>query len=404
VFLNISRTGSAKNVIAVGAVNTQRVIASFSSRGPTRDGRVKPDLVAKGVLVHSTGINGTYQTLQGTSMASPVVTGIGALVVEQWGRTIGGTPGPAVLKALLIHGAQDLGNVGPDYTYGFGLVDAKASVDTIIADGGAGTRIKSGSVDTGDTIEFPLELTSGGPARLTLVWIDPELIGNQQYDDKTIINDLDLEVIAPNGETIGAWILNPALQEEPATRGRNFRDTVEQVEFTATQSGTHRAVVRGTSVPGTEDQGFVLVSTDSLGAGVPGCADLFEPNDDANSAWGRLLPGRTVSPKICRDSDLDFFRFLVDRSGEVRVAVNAPAFVSLSVTLTAPGVNLTQTVSAGQSQTIATFVGSGTGNPIPPTNFLVRIEPLDPVQAPAAYSLAATYNSSVVPRQRSVRR
>lgn len=403
VFLNVSRTASAKNVIGVGAVNSLRVAAPFSSRGPTRDGRVKPDLVARGTGVYSTNINNDYSTLQGTSMSAPVVTGIGALLMEQWGRTIGGTPGPAALKALLIHGAQDLGNAGPDYTYGFGLADAKASVDLVIADAGTGTHIQKGSINTGGSIEYPLELNAATNVRATLVWIDPELIGNERYDDTTIINDLDLAVIAPDGETIGAWVLDPSAPEAPAARGRNFRDTVEQVEFTASLSGTHKVVVRGTAVPGSQDQQFVVVSSASLGTPAPGCLDVHEPNDDPASAWGRLLAGRTLTSKTCGDSDVDFFRFRVDRSGEVRVAVGATS-VPLNVSLTAPGINLSRSIPAGQTQSITTFVGAGTGNPIAPVDFIVQITPAGAVPAEAQYTITTSYNTSLSPRQRTVRR
>ncbi|HEY0788287.1 MAG TPA: S8 family serine peptidase, partial [Thermoanaerobaculia bacterium] len=111
----ISRTASSKNGIGVGALHPGRETASFSARGPTRDGRVKPDLVAKGTGVYSTVPSNSYARLQGTSMSTPVVTGIAALLVEQWRKTIGGDPGAAALKGLLIHGAQDLGLPGPDY-------------------------------------------------------------------------------------------------------------------------------------------------------------------------------------------------------------------------------------------------------------------------------------------------
>jgi hypothetical protein len=58
-------------------------------------------------------------------MASPVVTGIAALLTEQWRKTFTGANPKAAetLKALILAGAQDLGNPGPDYTYGFGLVE-----------------------------------------------------------------------------------------------------------------------------------------------------------------------------------------------------------------------------------------------------------------------------------------
>jgi subtilisin family serine protease len=105
---------------------------------------VKPDVVARGVNVLSTVPTDNYDRKQGTSMASPVVTGIAALLTEQWRKTFAGAnPLPEQLKALILAGADDLGNPGPDYTYGFGLVNAKNAVDLILADGGTGARIRN---------------------------------------------------------------------------------------------------------------------------------------------------------------------------------------------------------------------------------------------------------------------
>ncbi|MCA1732844.1 MAG: S8 family serine peptidase, partial [Acidobacteria bacterium] len=255
VFSNVGQTASSKNALAVGAVNSARAIASFSSRGPTRDGRIKPEVVAKGVSQYSTFENGSYGNSQGTSMAAPVVTGITALMLEQWSRTMGPIgPTADVLKALLIQGAEDLGNPGPDYTYGFGLVNAKASVDAIRADDRQGTRIRRGALESGESQEFPFELAAGADAKLTLVWTDPE---GEPYpnsgpflDRATLVDDMDLEVIAPDGSKVFPWVLDPSDPDKAATRGVNDIDPVEQLELTATQGGTYRAVVRASAVPG----------------------------------------------------------------------------------------------------------------------------------------------------------
>jgi hypothetical protein len=100
-------------------------------------------------------------------MSAPVVTGIAALLAEQWRKTFGGDPGAGALRALLIHGATDLGPPGPDYAFGWGLADAKSAVDTIIADGGRGERIVRGSVYPGvdSPISRPVYRPSRSPGR-----------------------------------------------------------------------------------------------------------------------------------------------------------------------------------------------------------------------------------------------
>ena len=119
------------NVIAVGAVGLVRhEIAPFSSRGPTADGRIKPDVVAPGtgiVVVDTTrqqqeeSFSG-YRRTRGTSFSAPLVSGAAALLRQirpDW------TPGD--IAAALRRTALDLGESGPDTTFGWGLVDALAA-------------------------------------------------------------------------------------------------------------------------------------------------------------------------------------------------------------------------------------------------------------------------------------
>src|SRR5439155_6064839 len=187
---SVNWNASEKNVVSVGAVDFTQTIASFSSRGPAKDGRVKPELVAKGRSLFSTFPNNGYSTLQGTSMATPVVTGTMAILTEQWRKTTSnptGRPSPVMLKALAIAGADDIGIPGPDYTYGFGLLDAKKSVDLIIADGGTGKRIKADNAAQGAIFDYPLTLTSTQDLRIVLSWFDPEAlpVGTEDVTEPT---------------------------------------------------------------------------------------------------------------------------------------------------------------------------------------------------------------------------
>src|SRR5438045_9219825 len=96
-------------------------------------------------------------------MATPVGTGTMAILTEPWRKTTTnptGRPSPVMLKALAIAGADDIGIPGPDYTYGFGLLDAKKSVDLIIGDGGTGKRIKADNAAQGAIFDDPLSITS----------------------------------------------------------------------------------------------------------------------------------------------------------------------------------------------------------------------------------------------------
>ena len=245
-FDTIGATASAKNVIAVGAVGSSLELASFSSRGPAKDGRVKPEVVARGLSVLSTGPNGSYRPSSGTSMAAPAVTGIAALLTEQWRRSHqGSNPTPAQLKALLIAGADDLGNPGPDYSFGFGLVNAKASIDYIRND-----RVRSFSLAQGQTHEIPIVVEEWGTLRVVLNWADPAIpyLGGDDVAAKALINDLDLRIVDPAGNTILPWTLNKDDVNAHATRGVNTVDPVEMIEIANAAPGVYRVLATGTNV------------------------------------------------------------------------------------------------------------------------------------------------------------
>ncbi|MFN2442476.1 MAG: S8 family serine peptidase, partial [Thermoanaerobaculia bacterium] len=343
--------------------------------------------------------DGKYGNLQGTSMAAPVVTGITALLLEQWSRTMGPIgPTADVLKALLIHGAEDLGNPGPDYTFGFGLVNAKASVDTIRADERKGSRIRRGALEAGESHEFSFELAAGANARLTLAWTDPE---TEPYpeNETTLIDDMDLEVIAPDGSKFFPWVLDPSDPDKAATRGVNDIDTVEQLELTATQGGTYRAVVRASAVPGLGFREFALVSNVDLAPAQTGCFDPHEPNDVSERAWGRLISGRRLTSRLCAAGDVDYYQFRTDQAGPVSVRVTAGA-APIRVTLIAGGITQSvETVGSSQSVVLATLAPPADG-----VDYRVRVEAEGALAAVAEYVLETTYGSGESSRQRSARR
>lgn len=403
-FLTAGPLGSSKNVIAVGAVDATKLIAEFSSRGPTLDGRVKPDLVAKGVSVFSTTQSGGYAFLQGTSMSTPVVSGISALLIEQWRRTFSGAnPRPDEMRALLLNGAEDLGHPGPDYTYGYGLANAQNAVDTIRSDQGSGLRIRRGSVSQGTAVEFELNVVSGSP-RVTLAWTDPAA-GPSTLEKAALINDLDLVVIDPSGVELRPWILDPATPDAPATTGRNVRDNLEQVDLTNAVAGVYKIRVLGSSVPTTTPQSFIVVANAEIGNFAPVCYDVFEPNNDELSAFGRLSPSGSISPRVCSAADVDFFRFTVDRSGPVAVTLTTGE-TPLRATLSAPGTTpLTTTIAANSTGTLRTQAGSGTNEIIAPIQYVLKIEAAGSVPAiGSAYTIATTFNTAVVPRRRAATR
>jgi hypothetical protein len=403
----IGLMASTKNTVTVGAIQPVALaIASFSSRGPTTDGRVKPELVAKGTDQFSTFPNNGYARAQGTSMSTPVVTGIAGILTQQYRNTFGKTPSAALLKTLLIAGADDLGNAGPDYTYGFGLADAKASADLIRDDNGTGSRIRTGSVTAGQEIDFPITLAAAQRLRVVLGWFDPEVLLTPESEDddpladKTLVNDLDVRVVDPTGTTVLPYVLNKSTPDAVATRGVNHTDTTEEVEIANAVAGTYHVIVKGAIGDArSSSQDFVLIANG--GVTVPTCTDNYEPNDTQATAFGNLMSAQVVSAKICSASDVDYFTFTTNTS-PVAVTVTAtdtPLKVTLSSNLTN---TVVQTIAPNSSATLsATFFPTFA----PPGNIaiFVRVEANGAVGATGAYTLTPSYTFSSTPRKRSTK-
>lgn len=247
-FDTIPIVGNAKNIMTVGAVNDavsggsrslpNATMTSFSCWGPTDDGRIKPDIVANGVGLYSSlaGSNSSYGSYSGTSMATPNAMGSAALLVEYYGELFPGEYMRAgTIKGLIVHTADDLGRPGPDYTFGWGLMNAKAAADHIALqhDEPARKRIVEALLDgLNPTQSYEFTWDGSSPIRATLCWTDPPASAVSGLDNPSprLINDLDLRVIAPGGGTMHyPYRLDPSNPLADATLGDNVLDNVEQV-------------------------------------------------------------------------------------------------------------------------------------------------------------------------------
>lgn len=343
-FDTIGVTAGAKNILAVGSIvdnGTFNDISSFSSRGPAKDGRVKPDVVARGSNVLSSTPPNIYGRSSGTSMAAPVVTGVAALLVEQWRKTFNGaTPTPAQLKALIIAGTDDMGNPGPDYTFGFGLVNAKRSVDAIIADAGNGDRIRNLSfTGPNQSVATNMLLTQAQNVRVVLNWADPPIafLGGDDIAQKALVNDLDVKVIAPDGTTHLPWVLNKAAFRDNATRGVNTIDNTEMVEIANAPAGLYQIVTTATSL--TEGPQPAVLVTSATASTVAPCIDPQEvgrANNTPETATRGLVSGALVHGATCALEDDDYFTFTVTKSGPVYLDIVVTGDTPLSFTVTGP--------------------------------------------------------------------
>ena len=262
----------AKNIITIGATNSDdNSMTDFSSWGPVDDGRLKPELVGPGCQVGlDEGINSTYPDtaypytdyaiMCGTSMATPAVSGTIALMLQQMKQFRGSSymPWPSTVKAILIQTAIDLNNTGPDYTTGFGHVDAKDAIDLIIADNPNRDMIIEDSVsqNTYDYHYFTVP-AGAGKLRVTLAWDD---YAGTPFAAKELVNNLNLRLRAPDGTYHNPWRLDPDNPANPATKIYGDPvNNVEQVEVNNPIAGRWRARVWGSIVPhGPQDYSLVL--------------------------------------------------------------------------------------------------------------------------------------------------
>jgi len=143
----------------------------------------------------------------------------------------------ATLKGVVIHTAEDAGRKGPDYSYGWGLLNMEAAASQIVGITANQLAVQEFTLEEGTTFRTSGTLEEAGPVRVTLSWTDKPgaplpLTGPEALDNPTpmLRNDLDLRLIhEESGSVYYPYILDPENPLSPATTGDNFRDPVEQI-------------------------------------------------------------------------------------------------------------------------------------------------------------------------------
>ena len=253
----IAGAALAKNVLTVGSIrlNTDRTarVSSFSSFGPADDGRIKPDLVGYGERVLSSVADGPtdYALSSGTSMATPNVAGSLTLLQQHYFNLAGRYLRAATLKGLALHTAEDLGTPGPDYQYGWGLLDAEAAARHLSTVPENALAVLEATLDDSASFARAAKVADAGPLRVTLSWTDLTssrlvLRGPSSLDDPRshLRNDLDLRVInETTGEVYLPYTLDPQAPVQPAVPGDNVADPIEQIYVPHIEAGDYTIVV-----------------------------------------------------------------------------------------------------------------------------------------------------------------
>ncbi|MGM0573168.1 MAG: S8 family serine peptidase, partial [Bacteroidota bacterium] len=275
----ISHAGVAKNILSVGAIHSNGDMASFSSWGPSDDGRVKPDIVAKGVDVYSAVATGNtaYDTYGGTSMAGPMISGSIGLLLEHQENLYPGTELLAsTMKALIIHSADDeiSGAPGPDYRFGWGLMNTRKAAGIMGQNAqNAGIHIHEITLNQGEEVSMPVVATGDEPLRATIVWTDvpgttPEPSLNPS--DPMLVNDLDMRIEDPTKITHYPYILDPQSPSSDATTGDNIRDNVEMVHIEApVENQVYTITINHKGSLHDGNQAFSLIITGNKTEGLP---------------------------------------------------------------------------------------------------------------------------------------
>jgi|GEM_PF-2140762 len=324
----IPTSSLAKNIITVGAIEVMNgrytqpsdvVVTDFSSFGPADDGRIKPDVVAVGKDVLAPGATGDtdFYLWAGTSFSAPAVTGNIILLQQLYEQQYGTYLRSDLTKAIVIHSAKEAGtNPGPDYKFGWGLMDSAAAAELIM--GKDDTAIlKNQTLSNGENFTLNVRGIENTPLKVTIVWLDPKGTTGTTHNERTpkLINDLDLR-ISDGLVTYYPWKLDVNNPAAAATTGDNILDNVEQITIDNPVEGLNYSIQvshKGTLQSGS--QMFAIVVT--------GAAFCPESTIWNGSSWSNSTPDAAtkaiIDGNLVLSSDLETCDVEVTGNGSLTI-------------------------------------------------------------------------------------
>lgn len=234
---------AAKNTIAVANMLYNDVRVSSSSRGPTADGRVKPDISAHGNGNLSLDPNNQYGAGGGTSAAAPSTAGTVAMLYDAYRDMNGGAnPNGGLIKATILNTADDIGRPGPDYDHGWGRIHAGNAYEIL-----SNNQYLMSTISNNGSNSHTVTVPSGTKeVKVMVLWVDPAGSANASI---ALINDINITMTAPGGQSYNPWILglDPTLAslESNAVRGIDDRNNMEQVSLENPSAGNYTINVSG---------------------------------------------------------------------------------------------------------------------------------------------------------------
>ncbi len=244
-----------KNVIATANLLNNGNIVNSSSRGPANDGRIKPDISANGNGQMSTDPNNVYAFGSGTSAAAPGVAGVLAQLYQAY-RELNNQedPNSGLLKGILLNTAEDYGNEGPDFTFGWGRLNAYKAVKVLEE-----KRYIDSSISHGETHLYQLNIPENvKEVKVMAYWMDREAFPSAS---KALVNDLDLKLLTSDTAYF-PWVLNttpnPSSLSSTALKGEDHLNNMEQVSIVNPSKNTYEIEVFGYNVPFSGQKYFLI--------------------------------------------------------------------------------------------------------------------------------------------------
>ncbi len=293
----------AKNAIVTANLYSDATIVESSSRGPAYDGRLKPDISANGNEQFSTDHNNAYLEFGGTSAAAPGIAGCLAQLTHAYKTLHGGEqPNAALLKAAILNTANDLGNPGPDFKFGWGHVNARRALRLLEEN-----RWLEGEIEQGEQKTYAFQISGNvRQARIMLYWADPPAAVSAA---QSLLNDLDLTASAnADGSNYLPWKLDPtpdpAILDLPASRSRDSLNNTEQIALDNPALGTYTVKISGTEVPFGPQRFFLVWEflTDEIRLTYPAGGEGFVPGETERIHWDAFGNQGTFSLRYSTDN------------------------------------------------------------------------------------------------------
>lgn len=318
-----------KNVIATANLDNNNLIVNSSSRGPASDGRIKPDISAHGANQMSTDPNNTYAPGGGTSAAAPGITGVMTQLHHAYRElNNGNTATSALLKSAILVTADDLGNIGPDFIYGWGKINGLAAYNLLENNQYFTANISQGSTNT-HQIQIPPGVIQ---ARIMIYWVDNEASTSASF---ALINDLDATVISPSSSIHLPWILdhtpNATTLALPATTGADHLNNVEEIAINLPVAGIYDLNVTGTTLPFGSKEYYVVYEflTDEITLTHPMGGEGLIPNTPNRIHWSTFETIGDFTIEYTEDNGTSWQTITTTEPGDSRFYVwNVPNTIS----------------------------------------------------------------------------